>query len=160
MKSFIGRENKKRLINMKNKWRNYALKDGKIQSSYLREYSSRSPKREARETSCRNRVLESGEKQDQEEIKLVYRPPVDPLPLDNKILNDSWVIDLKELIDGNNGVNGETGRDQKTGRSQDIQPSSSSGGVMDVQDVSGKPARRKRKASNPKKHNDGSQEQV
>ena len=30
---------------MKNKWENYCLKDGKVQSSYIREYSSLSPRK-------------------------------------------------------------------------------------------------------------------
>lgn len=30
---------------MKNKWENYSLKDGKVQSSYVREYSSLSPRK-------------------------------------------------------------------------------------------------------------------
>jgi hypothetical protein len=51
---------------MKNKWRNYALKDGKVQSSYIREYSSRSPKRKAHEASCRNSLLESRKEQEKE----------------------------------------------------------------------------------------------
>jgi len=84
---------------MKNKWSNYALKDGKVQSSYIREYSSRSPKRQAREASCRNRLLQSGEKQPEaeKEVELVYREPthyrvnVDPI-----ILNDAWVVNLRK----------------------------------------------------------------
>jgi hypothetical protein len=31
---------------MKNKWENYCLKDGKVQNSYIREYSSLSPKKQ------------------------------------------------------------------------------------------------------------------
>ena len=31
---------------MKNKWENYCLKDGKVQNSYVREYSSLSPKKQ------------------------------------------------------------------------------------------------------------------
>lgn len=56
---------------MKNKWENYALKDGKVQSSYIREYSSRSPKRQAREASRCNRLLEGREdpREAKEEIK-------------------------------------------------------------------------------------------
>lgn len=143
---------------MKNKWSKYALKDGKIQSSYLREYSSRSPKREAREASCRNRLLQSGEKQE-EEVKLVYRPPVQYEPKINPtILNDAWVINLKGTKDGNDGINKERGSSQETGRDQETQSSSGSGSIMDVQDVSGKPARRKRKTRDSKRDNEGPQE--
>lgn len=50
---------------MKNKWSNYALKIGKVQNSYIREYSNRSPKREAREASRRDSILESWESQEE-----------------------------------------------------------------------------------------------
>jgi len=58
---------------MKDKWRNYALKDGKVKSSYLREHCYRSPKRERCEASSRNRLLESRKEQIKEEIsKEIY----------------------------------------------------------------------------------------
>jgi len=69
---------------MKDKWRNYALKDGKIQESYIRKYSNRSPKREAREASRRDCLLQSGE--EPEEYQITTRP---------MILNDAWVINLR-----------------------------------------------------------------
>lgn len=141
---------------MKNKWSKYALKDGKIQSSYIREYSSRSPKREAREASCRNRLLQSGEKQE-EEVKLVYRPPVQYEPKINPtILNDAWVINLKGTEDANDGINRERRSSEETGRDKETQSSSGSGCVLDVQDVSGGTARLKRKARDSKKRNAGS----
>lgn len=143
---------------MKNKWSKYALKDGKIQSSYLREYSSRSPKRERREASGRNSLLQSGEKQAEEEVKLVYRPPVHPIP-QLKILEDAWVINLKGEKDGSDDINRERRSSEETGRDEDTQSSSSGGSVMDVQDVPGKRVRRKRKATDSKRDNDGSQEQ-
>jgi len=46
---------------MKNKWGNYSLKDGKIKSSYIREYSSRSPKWEANEASRSNSLFQIGQ---------------------------------------------------------------------------------------------------
>lgn len=48
--------------------RNYALKDGKVKESYIREYSNRSPKREAREASRSYCVQQSREEQTKEEI--------------------------------------------------------------------------------------------
>ena len=48
---------------MKNKWSNYALKDGKIQSSYIREYCNRKKIRKAREASNCNSNEQSWEKQ-------------------------------------------------------------------------------------------------
>ena len=81
---------------MKNKWSNYALKDGKVQSSYIREYSNRSPKREAHKASGRDRVLESREEQKpEEEVKLVYVEPTHyQVKVDPIILNDAWVVNL------------------------------------------------------------------
>jgi hypothetical protein len=63
---------------MKNKWENYALKDGKVRESYIKEYSSRSPKRQAREASGRDRILESREEQPkaEEEIEQLERLPL------------------------------------------------------------------------------------
>jgi hypothetical protein len=55
---------------MKNKWRNYALKDGKVQSSYIREYSNRKKIRKAGEASSGNSHEQSRQEQPktQEEI--------------------------------------------------------------------------------------------
>lgn len=83
---------------MKNKWRNYALKDGKVKSSYIREYSNRKKIRKTGEASKSDCNVQSGQEQSkaQEEIELVYREPthyrVDINPL---ILNDAWVINLR-----------------------------------------------------------------
>ena len=55
---------------MKHKWRNYALKTGKIQSSYIREYSNRKKIRKTREASDSDRILESWPKQAEEVINL------------------------------------------------------------------------------------------
>lgn len=52
-----------------NKWRNYALKDGKVKESYIREYSNRSPKREAAKASRSNCIQQSGEEQEEIVIK-------------------------------------------------------------------------------------------
>jgi hypothetical protein len=63
---------------MKNKWGNYSLKDGKVQKSYVREYSSKSPRLQLKEE------------------KLVYKP-TQPRPgeISPKILEDAWVINLR-----------------------------------------------------------------
>ncbi len=53
---------------MKNKWRNYAIKEGKVKSSYIREYCNRSKKRKAAETSDSNSVQQS--RQVEEEIRI------------------------------------------------------------------------------------------
>jgi hypothetical protein len=50
---------------MKNKWSNYALKDGKVKESYIREYSNRSPKREAAKASGRDCIQQSGKIQEE-----------------------------------------------------------------------------------------------
>jgi len=91
---------------MKNKWSKYALKDGKIQSSYIREYSNRKKIRKTREASNRDSLQQSGQEQPkaQEEVKLVQRGPeyyrVDVNPI---ILNDAWVVNLR----GNNEASRE-----------------------------------------------------
>lgn len=90
MKSFIGRKNKKQTINIKNKWSKYALKNWKIQSSYIREYSNRSPKRQTREASGRNSLLESRKKQTEKEVKLVYWKVVHPIIIE-------WMHDIKKM---------------------------------------------------------------
>jgi hypothetical protein len=84
---------------MKNKWRNYALKDGKIQSSYIREYCNRKKVRKTREASnCdSNEQSRKEQSKDEEEVKLVHRGPehyrigVNPI-----ILNDAWVVNLRK----------------------------------------------------------------
>lgn len=82
---------------MKNKWRNYALKDGKVQSSYIREYCNRSPKRQASKASRRHSVLESRQEQSKKEIELVYKKPDNfQLKAHPSILTDSWVINLRK----------------------------------------------------------------
>lgn len=63
--------------------RNYALKDGKVKESYIREYSNRSPKREAREASRCNSLLQSGEGKEEVEAKIAQTP---------LITNDEWVF--------------------------------------------------------------------
>lgn len=81
---------------MKNKWSKYALKEGKIQSSYIREYFNRKKVRKTAEASSSDINVASG--QEQEEIKLIYKPPTDEqVRAAPKILNDAWVINLKEV---------------------------------------------------------------
>lgn len=53
---------------MLDKWRNYAIKNGKVKSCYQREYCNRKKFREAGETSDSNRNVESREVQTKEEI--------------------------------------------------------------------------------------------
>jgi hypothetical protein len=80
---------------MINKWRNYALKDGKVKESYIREYSNRSKSRKAAEASRCNSFQQSGK--EQEEVKLVFRsPPYYKEPVNTVILNDAWVVSLRE----------------------------------------------------------------
>lgn len=84
---------------MKDKWRNYALKDGKVQSSYIREYSNRKKIRKTGEAGNCNSLQQSRQEQPkaEEEVKLVqsgpeyYRNDVNPM-----ILNDAWVINLRK----------------------------------------------------------------
>ncbi len=98
---------------MKNKWSNYALKDGKIKESYIREYSNRSPKREARETSSRNSLQQSWKKQ--EEIEMIIRPE---LPLCLKEIIDKeieWygkVLEIKEQVVYIGDENHESSREE------------------------------------------------
>lgn len=119
---------------MKNKWKNYALKDGKIQNSYIREYSSRSPNRQAREASSRNSLLKSRQDQNKEEVKLVYREPNHYKVIQNpQILNDAWVINLKREPHGESktGIgNPIQGSREVSSEVRSIKPSgsSSSGG--------------------------------
>lgn len=82
---------------MKNKWSNYALKDGKVQSSYQREYSNRSPKREARKASGRDSLQQSEQEQKpQKEVELVYREPTHyQVKVDPIILTDAWIVNLR-----------------------------------------------------------------
>lgn len=80
---------------MKNKWRNYALKDGKVKESYIREYSNRSKSRKAAEASSSNSLQQSG--QEQEEVNLVFRePPYYKTGVNPIILNDAWVVNLRK----------------------------------------------------------------
>lgn len=53
---------------MKNKWSNYALKDGKVKESYLREHIGRDKKRKTAKASSSNSPEQSREKQ--EEVKV------------------------------------------------------------------------------------------
>lgn len=53
---------------MKNKWSNYALKDGKVQSSYIREYSNRKKIRKTGEASNSDSNEQSWKEQTQEEV--------------------------------------------------------------------------------------------
>lgn len=50
---------------MKNKWSNYALKDGKVKESYLRERIGRDKNRKATEASSSNSPQQSREKQEE-----------------------------------------------------------------------------------------------
>jgi len=60
---------------MKDKWRNYALKDGKIESCYKRERQNRDGTRKAAEASCGNSLKQSG--QEQEEVKVSQSRKID-----------------------------------------------------------------------------------
>lgn len=53
---------------MIDKWRNYALKSGKVQSSYQREYCCRKKCRKAGEAGDSHRNVESGKEQTKEEV--------------------------------------------------------------------------------------------
>jgi hypothetical protein len=80
---------------MKDKWRNYALKDGKVKESYIREYSNRSKSRKASEASRGNSTQQS--RQEQEEVKLVFRDPCSyKVAIDPIVLNDAWVVNLRK----------------------------------------------------------------
>lgn len=90
---------------MKNKWSNYALKDGKIKSSYIREYCNRKKSRKAGKTSGSDCVQQSGK--EQEEVKLIYKPPSHyKCNVDPTILNDKWVVNLRQT-EGPVGVSQE-----------------------------------------------------
>jgi hypothetical protein len=52
---------------MKNKWSNYALKDGKVKESYLRERIGRDKKRKTAKTSSSNCLDQS--RQEQEKVR-------------------------------------------------------------------------------------------
>lgn len=72
---------------MKNKWSNYALKDGKVQSSYIREYSNRKKIRKAGEAGNCDSNVKSGKKQEEvEQFKIGLAP---------MITNDEWVFRLR-----------------------------------------------------------------
>ncbi len=66
---------------MKDLWSKYALKDGKVKSSYIREYSNRSPKRETRKASGSYSILQGREVQ--KEIKCP------------ELFQEAWVIDIR-----------------------------------------------------------------
>lgn len=74
---------------MKDKWRNYALKDGKVKDSYIREYCNRKKIRKAPEASDSHSVEQS--RQEQEEVKPLYieAPPA------RKKRAKKWIPDLK-----------------------------------------------------------------
>jgi hypothetical protein len=57
---------------MKNKWSHYALKDGKIQSSYIREYSNRKKVWKEREPSNCDSNEQGGKEQTKEEIGITH----------------------------------------------------------------------------------------
>jgi len=57
---------------MKNKWGNYAIKDGKVKSSYIREYCNRKKIRKARETSDCDSFLQSRKEQKEEIANLIH----------------------------------------------------------------------------------------
>jgi len=98
---------------MKDKWSNYALKSGKVQSSYQREYCNRKKFRKAGEAGDSNSHVESREVQPevQEEVRFIVKPDPswdkDPVNFvirrpddyiqetDTFILNDAWVVDLR-----------------------------------------------------------------
>lgn len=85
---------------MKNKWSNYAIKDGKVKSSYFREYCNRKKVGKAGKTSNCNSNEQSGQEQTQAQKKVesVYSEPtyyvknIDPI-----ILNDSWIVTLRGI---------------------------------------------------------------
>jgi len=99
----------------KNKWSKYALKDGKVKNSYIREYCNRKKIRKTGEASHSDSHEQSRKIQQEDEslrylinhsscnfedVKLVYIEPVDyPKNIDPVILNESWVINLKEYYE-------------------------------------------------------------
>ncbi len=99
---------------MKDKWSNYALKDGKVKSCYQREYCNRKKIRKTGASSNCDSNVQSGQVQSEikEEVVFIVRPQqnVDPLQMgvrfqkqkviSDNILNDSWVVNLREPSDG------------------------------------------------------------
>ena len=98
---------------MKNKWRNYALKDGKIKKSYLSKHQNRDERRQTPTPSSCDRNEQSGQKQAEEEIEMLTRPEL-PLCLSELVeqevkwyqeavglvpptLNDEWVDRVNKL---------------------------------------------------------------
>ncbi len=93
---------------MKNKWRNYALKDGKVQSSYIREYCNRKKVRQAGEASHSDSHVQSRQEQEEiKEVKLIYKPPTThKVGVNSAILNEAWVVNLRKQ-DGPVGITKE-----------------------------------------------------
>lgn len=123
---------------MKDKWRNYALKDGKISQSYIREYSNRSPKREAREASRSNSLLESR----QEPEKVEHKISMTPL-----ITNDEWIYRMRST----NGID----REREESRDNQAQSGSSERLIRDMPSVSGEQDRRRRETVNHQDTDEG-----
>ena len=79
------------------------------------------------------------------------------VPNEPFIADEVLVLSIYEQVckDLNDRTDGRVGDDQTSGKS-DIQPSVSSGSVLDVQTIPEKTSRSKRKASNPKMDNERS----
>ena len=103
---------------MKNKWSNYALKDGKIKQSYLREHKNGDGARRASKASYCDSLQQSREKQEEvKEIELVFRePPHFKINVNPIILNDAWVINLRNQDESVREENvGETHQQRRQG---------------------------------------------
>jgi hypothetical protein len=111
---------------MKDKWRNYALKDGKVKSSYICEHCDRSPKRKTCEASSCNSVFESRQEPKlEEEVRDIFGSTTNLMLKTNLkihectfktnpvILNDAWVQNLRGQ-DGNAQFNEERSRIDET----------------------------------------------
>lgn len=132
---------------MKNKWRNYALKDGKVKSSYIREYSNRKKVRKTRKASnCDSNEQSGKEHPKEEEVKLVQRGPehykVGTNPI---ILKDAWVINLKEGEDG----------EERSAAERSGGDGEGSGSIVAMPDIPRKQTRRRRKTANTENPNRG-----
>lgn len=85
---------------MKDKWRNYALKTGKIKENHLRKYKNRNGAWKAAKTSYSDSVQCSGKEQEKEEVVIVYREPTEyekfMHPELEDALKEKFVIDLRK----------------------------------------------------------------
>ena len=61
---------------MKNKWGNYAIKDGKVKDCYIREYINRKKERKVTETKCSNCIEQSGKEQTEVKEEVIAIPKI------------------------------------------------------------------------------------